>query len=50
VTVGINGVSQAASEAGDAAGQVLIASSNLSKQAEQLSGEVNTFVAGVRAA
>jgi len=37
-------------EAGNTAGQVPIASSNLSKQAEQLSGDLNTFVAGVRAA
>jgi len=35
---------------GSAAGLVLAAASNLSKQAEQLSGEVNTFLAGVRAA
>ncbi|HXA26699.1 MAG TPA: methyl-accepting chemotaxis protein [Acetobacteraceae bacterium] len=50
VTAGISGVSQAASETGAAAGQVLTAASDVSKQAEQLSGEVNTFVAGVRAA
>jgi methyl-accepting chemotaxis protein len=50
VTVSIGGVSQAASEAGTAAGQVLTAASDLSKQAEQLSSEVNAFVAGVRAA
>jgi methyl-accepting chemotaxis protein len=50
VTVGISGVSQAASETGEAAGHVLAAASDLSKQAEQLSGEVHTFVAGVRAA
>ena len=50
VTTGISGVSQAASETGAAAGQVLTAASDVSKQAEQLSGEVNTFVAGVRAA
>ena len=50
MTVGISGVSQAASETGAAAGQVLTAASDVSKQAEQLSGEVNTFVAGVRAA
>jgi methyl-accepting chemotaxis protein len=29
---------------------VLTAASNLSHQAEQLAGEVNTFLAGVRAA
>ena len=31
-------------------GMVLAAASSLSKQAEQLSGEVGTFLAGVRAA
>jgi methyl-accepting chemotaxis protein len=50
VTAGISGVSQAASETGAAAGQVLTAASDVSKQAEQLSGEVKTFVASVRAA
>ena len=50
MTVGVGGVSQAASETGAAAGQVLTAAGDLSKQAEQLSGEVQTFVAGVRAA
>ncbi len=50
VTSGINGVSHAASETGDAGGQVLSAASDLSKQAEQLSSEMNTFVRGVRAA
>jgi methyl-accepting chemotaxis protein len=50
VTVNIGGVSDAANETGDAAGLVLSAASSLSKQAEQLSGEVATFLAGVRAA
>ncbi len=50
VTVSISGVSQAASETGAAAGHVLTAASDLSKQAERLSGEVDTFMAGVRAA
>ncbi len=50
VTTNIGGVSTAANETGAAAGLVLTAASNLSKQAEQLSGEVNTFLAGVRAA
>jgi len=50
VTIGVSGVSTAAGETGAAAGQVLAAASDLSKQAEQLSGEVTTFVAGVRAA
>ncbi|WP_234682742.1 methyl-accepting chemotaxis protein [Bradyrhizobium monzae] len=50
VTTNIGGVSAAANETGNAAGMVLSAASNLSKQAEQLSGEVSTFLAGVRAA
>jgi methyl-accepting chemotaxis protein len=50
VTTNIAGVSQAASETGSAAGQVLSAAGDLSKQAEQLTHEVNTFVSGVRAA
>ena len=50
VTGNIGAVGTAANETGSAAGLVLTAASNLSKQAEQLSGEVNTFLAGVRAA
>ncbi|WP_407183392.1 methyl-accepting chemotaxis protein [Bradyrhizobium centrosematis] len=50
VTTNIGGVSTAANETGNAAGIVLAAASNLSKQAEQLSGEVGTFLKGVRAA
>ncbi|HEV7635390.1 MAG TPA: methyl-accepting chemotaxis protein [Bradyrhizobium sp.] len=50
VTTNIGGVSAAANETGSAAGLVLTAASNLSKQAEQLSGEVTIFLAGVRAA
>jgi methyl-accepting chemotaxis protein len=50
VTTNIGGVSTAANETGGAASLVLTAASNLSKQAEQLSGEVNAFLAGVRAA
>ena len=50
VTTNIGVVSTAANETGNAAGMVLTAASNLSKQAEQLSGEVGTFLAGVRAA
>jgi methyl-accepting chemotaxis protein len=50
VSARINSVSQAASETGTAAGQVLNAAADLSKQADHLSNEVNTFVAGVRAA
>jgi methyl-accepting chemotaxis protein len=50
VTTNIGGVSAAANETGSAASLVLTAASNLSKHAEQLSGEVNIFLAGVRAA
>jgi methyl-accepting chemotaxis protein len=50
VTANIDGVSTAANETGHAAGLVLAAASSLSKHAEQLSGEVRTFLAGVRAA
>jgi len=50
VTRSISGVSEAASATGSAADQVLTAAHDLSKQAEHLSGEVTTFVAGVRAA
>ena len=50
VTTNIGGVSVAAGETGNAAGLVLSAASNMSKQAERLSGEVTTFLAGVRAA
>jgi methyl-accepting chemotaxis protein len=50
VTTNIGGVSAAANETGGAAGHVLCAASNLSKQAEQLSGEVKVFLAGERAA
>jgi methyl-accepting chemotaxis protein len=50
VTSNIGGVGTAANETGNAAGMVLAAASSLSKQAEQLSGEVGTFLAGVRAA
>lgn len=50
VTSNITGVSSAANETGNAAGMVLSAATGLSRQAEQLSGEVSTFLAGVRAA
>jgi len=50
VTVNISGVSQAATDSSAAATQVLSAAGDLSKQAEQLSREVNSFVAEVRAA
>jgi len=50
VSASMGGVSQAANETGAAAGQVLNAAADLSKQTEQLTGEVTIFVAGVRAA
>jgi methyl-accepting chemotaxis protein len=50
VTANIGGVSAAANATGGAAGLVLSAASNLSKHAEQLSGEVKVLLAGVRAA
>jgi methyl-accepting chemotaxis protein len=50
VTVNIGGVSQAATDTGAAAAQVLSAAADLSRQTEHLTREVNTFVAGVRAA
>jgi methyl-accepting chemotaxis protein len=49
VTTHIGGISAAANETGAAADLVLSATSNLSKQA-QLSSEVPTFMAGLRAA
>jgi methyl-accepting chemotaxis protein len=50
VTANIAGVNQAVAETGTAVSQVLGAASDLSKQAAQLDGEVQSFVAGVRAA
>lgn len=50
VTVNIAGVSQAAHDSGAAAGQVLDAAGDLSRQAEQLSSKVDCFVTEVRAA
>ena len=50
VTRSVGGLSTAASDTGEAAGLVLTSATDLSKQADQLSGEVRTFVAGVRAA
>ncbi|HUN47124.1 MAG TPA: methyl-accepting chemotaxis protein [Stellaceae bacterium] len=46
----IGGVSQAASETGAAASQVLAAAGDLSLQSEKLRVEVNSFLAGIRAA
>ncbi len=50
VTGNISSVSQAANETGSAAGHVLDAASDLSRQAEGLSKEVGRFVTDVRAA
>lgn len=49
VTRNITGVTQASQEAGSASQQVLSASSELSQQAEVLQGEVQNFIATVRA-
>ena len=50
VTSNISGVTQAANETGAAATQVLGAAGDLSRQAEELTGQVNSFLADVRAA
>ena len=50
VTTNVAGVSQAANDTGTAAGEVLNAAASLSRQAEELSSEVEVFVEGVRAA
>ena len=50
VTANIVGVSEAATETGSAASQVLGVSAALSKEAEGLAGEVHGFVAAVQAA
>ena len=50
VTTNIAGVAGASSETGAAAAQVLSAASELSRQSEQLQGEVGRFLATVRAA
>jgi methyl-accepting chemotaxis protein len=50
VTANISGVSAAASSTGEAAGQVLEAAAGLSRQADRIRHDVNTFVADVRAA
>lgn len=50
VTRHISDVQREASETGDAAGQVVDASSELGRQAEQLRQQVDTFLAGIRAA
>ena len=50
MTGGIGGVSQGANDTGAAAGEVLAAASDLSRQAKQLTAEVGDFVGGIRAA
>ena len=50
VTENISTVARAAEETGAAASQVLASASELSRQSEQLSGEVGRFLATVRAA
>jgi methyl-accepting chemotaxis protein len=50
VTANIAGVSQGASETGAAAEQVLTAAGGLGRQAEALRGEVDHFLANIRAA
>ena len=50
VSANIIGVKRAASDTGAAAGHVLTAARQLSQQAEELTGEVSQFIAGVKAA
>ena len=50
VTSNIAGVASAAAETGRAADQVLGAASELSRQSEHLSGEVDRFLSTIRAA
>ena len=50
VTSNITGVSQGASSTGAAAGEVLSAAGELSRQAEQLTGEVGQYIAAMKAA
>ena len=50
ITENISGVSHAAGETGAAAAAVLQAASGLAQQADQLTAEVNSFVASIRAA
>ena len=50
VTLNITGVSAGANDTGAAAGQVLGAAGELSRQAEQLRGVVDQYIAGVKAA
>jgi methyl-accepting chemotaxis protein len=50
VTSNIAGVSAGANDTGTAAGRVLEASGEVSRQAEQLKSEVGLYIAGVKAA
>ena len=50
VSSNIGGVTQAASDTGTAASQVLSASGELAKQAEVLRSQVGTFLTNIRAA
>jgi methyl-accepting chemotaxis protein len=50
VTTNISGVNEAARDAGTAAGQVLHSTSELTKQSETLRGQVEKFLAAVKAA
>ena len=50
VTTNIGGVAEASEETGAAASQVLMSASELSRQSEHLSAEVNRFLATIRAA
>jgi methyl-accepting chemotaxis protein len=50
VSTNIVSVKEAATSTGAAASQVLSAASDLSRQSEQLTAEVNTFLAGLKAA
>jgi methyl-accepting chemotaxis protein len=50
VTVNISGVSRAAGETGSASAQVLEASGNLNRQADQLRSEIERYINGVKAA
>ncbi|MBF0334381.1 MAG: methyl-accepting chemotaxis protein, partial [Alphaproteobacteria bacterium] len=49
VSNNISGVTRAAGEAGQVAEQVLHAAGELTRQADLLRGEVDRFVAGIRA-
>ena len=50
VSANISGVNQAAENTGAAAAQVLSSAGDLSRHSERLTGEVRTFVSGVKAA